>query len=121
MHEIERAAFGKIVGNDVVPAKREVWVRQPFEESHFQVGRQDMATVSDTLAQPRRDRTGASANLPATPSRANPECLQVTDRSRVECLLQGGQPRPLLVPRLVEWVVAHRRSSFTAKPAGGVP
>lgn len=72
MHEVERGAFGKPVGNDVVPANRQIGVRELLEEARFQVGCEDLAIISDTSTQPGRDRPAAGTNFPATPSRADP-------------------------------------------------
>src|SRR5262249_51235325 len=88
MHEVE-LVLGHGVGDDVMPAHRQVGVGEAFEEGCLQVRGKDVPIISHPFAEPRRARAPTAADLPAAPTGADAEGFQMTDGPWVESSLKA--------------------------------
>jgi hypothetical protein len=97
-------ALAQVVLEQIVDADLEVRVRELGHPSRVEVRRHHASVGCDAVAQPRRDRAAAGADLQAAPPRRHPTRLELTDRPRVEELLERVQPLALDRERVVEGV-----------------
>jgi hypothetical protein len=99
MYEIERVGR-KRLSEQVNATNLNTIAGELLEQAGIDVDRQYRTSVTDPLGEKSRYRARAGADVHASPTRADPDRVELSDGSRIVFLLQQREPRPFDVGQI---------------------